>query len=93
MQRNKITFALFVGLAIMAAFVFFDRYPLRRHGIESKPRAIEPRGDLAEFEKSTIDIFTSAGAFRGLHFYGKRGNRLFRYPAVAPRRRIGFFMG
>ncbi|MEJ2039533.1 MAG: trypsin-like peptidase domain-containing protein [Desulfosarcinaceae bacterium] len=44
----------------MAAWVSFDRLPGRvRHKI-SRPRTIEPRGDLADFEKATIEIFNTA---------------------------------
>lgn len=45
---------------IVAAFIYFNHFADRGHRIVSQPREILPRGDLADFEKSTITIFNSA---------------------------------
>ena len=47
-------------MIIAAAFIYFDRFADRGRRIVSQPREILPRGDLADFEKSTITIFNSA---------------------------------
>lgn len=59
-SRNKISYYIILGLLIMAALVFFEQIPGRRRYIDSKPRTVEPRGELANFEKATIDIFNLA---------------------------------
>ncbi len=58
-SRNKL-FWVIVGLAIVMAVAIFQRYSDQRQLMESRPRTVEPRGDLANFEKATIDIFNSA---------------------------------
>ena len=55
-SRNKL-FWIITGLALVGALVLFERYNAPRRFIDSKPRAVEPRGDLANFEKATIEIF------------------------------------
>jgi 2-alkenal reductase len=59
-SRNKISYVIILGLLIMAALVYFEKIPGRGRRINSQPRAIAPRGDLAEYEKSTIEIFNAA---------------------------------
>ncbi len=58
-SRNKL-FWVMVGLAVIFAVAIFQRYSDQRQLMESQPRIVEPRGDLANFEKATIDIFNSA---------------------------------
>jgi 2-alkenal reductase len=58
-SRNKF-FWVIVGLAVILAIAIFQRYSDQRRLSESQPRTVEPRGDLANFEKATIDIFNSA---------------------------------
>ena len=57
---NRLLITLLVCLAIVAAFNYFNRFADRGRRIVSQPREILPRGDLADFEKSTITIFNSA---------------------------------
>ena len=58
--RRKLLFYVILGLLVVAALVYFDRFPGRSGHIDSTPRAVEPRGDLADFEKATIEIFNHA---------------------------------
>lgn len=58
--RNKMAFLILVGLVVMAALVFLDRHGSRGRRIDSEPRVITPRGELADFEKATTRIFDSA---------------------------------
>ena len=56
-SRSKIFYGIVAGLAIVAALAFFERYNERNRFTDSQPRSIEPRGELANFEKATIEIF------------------------------------
>jgi 2-alkenal reductase len=47
-------------LLLMAAWASYERYPGRGRQVGSTPRTITPRGELAEFEKATIEIFNAA---------------------------------
>ena len=60
-MRSNSRFLLFViiGFLVATALVYFDSFPGRGRRVVSKPRDIEPRGDLADFEKSTINIFSA----------------------------------
>ncbi|MEJ2154504.1 MAG: trypsin-like peptidase domain-containing protein [Desulfobacteraceae bacterium] len=57
--RNKF-FWVIVGLAVVFVVAVFQRHSDQRRLMESRPRTVEPRGDLANFEKATIEIFNSA---------------------------------
>lgn len=57
--RNKL-FWVIAGLVILAVTAFVQHYSDQRRQVQSQPRSIEPRGELANFEKATIDIFNSA---------------------------------
>jgi 2-alkenal reductase len=59
-SQNRLVFIILVCLIIAAVFIYFDRFADRGRRIVSQPREILPRGDLADFEKSTITIFNSA---------------------------------
>ncbi len=56
-SRKKVIYWIIGGLAIVAALAFIERYGNRNRYTDSRPRTIEPRGELADFEKSTIEIF------------------------------------
>jgi 2-alkenal reductase len=58
--QNRFALMILIFFVIAAAFVYFNRFGDRGRRVVSKPREIAPRGDLAEFEKSTISIFNSA---------------------------------
>jgi 2-alkenal reductase len=45
---------------IAAIFICFDRFADRGRRIVSQPRKILPRGNLADYENSTINIFSAA---------------------------------
>ena len=55
--RSRIFYWIIAGLAITAALAFFERYSVHQRFRDSQPRSIEPRGELANFEKATIQIF------------------------------------
>jgi 2-alkenal reductase len=59
-SRNKTVLLIFIGLMIVVVLAFFQYLGDRNRFIKSQPRTIEPRGELANFEKSTISIFESA---------------------------------
>jgi 2-alkenal reductase len=48
------------GLAIVILIALFDHFTGPRRHIDSRPRTVEPRGELANFEKATIEIFDHA---------------------------------
>ena len=58
-SQNRLVLVILVCLIVVAAFTFFNRFADRGRRIVSQPREILPRGDLADFEKSTITIFNS----------------------------------
>ena len=59
-SRNRLVFIIVICLMVAAAFTYFTRFADRGRRIVSQPREILPRGDLADFEKSTITIFSGA---------------------------------
>ncbi len=59
-SQNRLVFIIIICLVVAAAFTYFNRFADRGRRIDSQPREILPRGDLAEFERSTINIFNSA---------------------------------
>jgi len=59
-SQNRLVLMILIFLTIIAAFNYFNRFGDRGRRIVSQPREILPRGDLADFEKSTITIFNSA---------------------------------
>jgi 2-alkenal reductase len=48
------------GLAIVIIVALFQHLTGPGRRIDSRPRTVEPRGELANFEKATIDIFDRA---------------------------------
>jgi 2-alkenal reductase len=59
-SQNRLVLVILVSLIVVAAFTYFNQFAGRGRRIVSQPREILPRGDLADFEKSTITIFNSA---------------------------------
>lgn len=60
-DRKKSGFAwVLIGLVIMLAIAFFQGFFEQRRSINIQPRNVEPRGDLADFEKAAMQIFDSA---------------------------------
>ena len=59
-SQNRLVFIVLISLMIAAVFTYFNHFADRGRRIVSQPREILPRGDLADFEKSTITIFNSA---------------------------------
>ncbi|MBW2410085.1 MAG: trypsin-like peptidase domain-containing protein, partial [Deltaproteobacteria bacterium] len=53
-------FVVLLFLVIVTGLIYYNRFADRGRRIVSQPREILPRGDLADFEKSTITIFNSA---------------------------------
>ena len=58
--RKKTSLWLFIMVAAVAAMAFYQYFGDRRQQQNSVPRTIEPRGELANFEKATIEIFNRA---------------------------------
>ncbi len=56
-SRNRVIYWIIGGVALVAALAFFERYSDRGRYTDSRPRIVEPRGELADFEKATIEIF------------------------------------
>jgi 2-alkenal reductase len=56
-SRTKLFFGLLALVALAAALTIWQRYNLRNRFADSQPRIVEPRGELANFEKATIEIF------------------------------------
>jgi 2-alkenal reductase len=56
-MRNKILFGLFAAVMLAAAVVFWEHYYEQKRMKNIQPRIVEPRGELANFEKATIEIF------------------------------------
>ncbi len=59
-SQNRLLFIVLVSLITVAVFTYYNHFADRGRRIVSQPREILPRGDLADFEKSTITIFNSA---------------------------------
>jgi 2-alkenal reductase len=59
-SQNRLILVILICLSIVATFIYYHRFVDRGRRIISQPREILPRGDLADFEKSTITIFNSA---------------------------------
>lgn len=58
--RTKFGYWVLIGLAMIAAMMYFEYSGDRGRRLDSRPRTIEPRGELANFEKATIEIFSIA---------------------------------
>ena len=58
--RNRTTLWLFIAAAAVVVLTLLQYIGDRRQINNSEPRTIAPRGELANFEKATIDIFNSA---------------------------------
>jgi 2-alkenal reductase len=59
-SQNRMVYIVLLFLVIVAGLIYYNRFADRGRRIVSQPREILPRGDLADFEKSTITIFNSA---------------------------------
>jgi 2-alkenal reductase len=59
-SRKKVIYWIIAGLVIVAALAFFEYNGNGNRYTDSRPRTIEPRGELADFEKATIEIFNRA---------------------------------
>jgi len=59
-SQNRLVLVILASIIVAAAFTYFNHFADRGRRIVSQPREILPRGDLADFEKSTITIFNSA---------------------------------
>ncbi len=59
-MRNRTGMFLILLLALAALFYYYVPFGPREGRIVSVPREIMPRGDLASYEKSTIEIFNTS---------------------------------
>jgi len=57
--RKKYVSVLLVCFLMLAALVYFARHRSSDQRVLSQPREIVPRGELADYEKSTIAIFNA----------------------------------
>ena len=60
MVRNNKLLLIIICLALGVVFFYFNPVGYNRRQIISHPREIAPRGDLADFETTTISIFNRA---------------------------------
>ncbi len=56
-KPKKITLWIFIGFMLVVVLAALQYLGDRNRHIKSRPRVIEPRGELANFEKATISIF------------------------------------
>ena len=59
-RMNRFYFFIILCFTIAAVFFFWNRFADERKRIESHTREITPRGNLADFEKTTISILNTA---------------------------------
>ncbi len=59
-MRDRFYFRLFLLTLACTFLIFLWRWPLENNRIDSKPRPVTARGDLALDEKSTIEIFENS---------------------------------
>ena len=57
---NRLFGVIVIIFVIAAVFIYFERFCDRGRRIVSQPREIVPRGNLADYENSTINIFNAA---------------------------------
>ena len=55
-SRNLFVYVV-IGLTLAVVGIYFNRIWQSPDRIDSQPRTVAPRGDLADFEKATISIF------------------------------------
>jgi 2-alkenal reductase len=60
MNSRRFLWIIILGALALIALSRWDRLPTPPPKGDATPREIQPRGDLADFEKATIQIFTSA---------------------------------
>jgi 2-alkenal reductase len=58
-SQNRVLFITVSVIVMTVAFMAYNRFSERDRRIISQPREIVPRGDLADYENSTIAIFNS----------------------------------
>jgi 2-alkenal reductase len=56
-KREKIFIGVSAAVVIAAAMVLWEHANNQKRMQDSRPRVVEPRGELADFEKATIEIF------------------------------------
>ncbi len=59
-NNNKLALIVLLSGIIAAAVIYLDRFVARDTRAVSQPREILPRGNLADFETATINIFNQA---------------------------------
>ncbi len=59
-QRNNVLKWIIAVVAIVGIVSLFEHLTGPDRRIDSRPRTVEPRGELANFEKATIEIFDRA---------------------------------
>ena len=55
--RNKILSGILAAVVLASALAFWDHYNKQKQIQDIRSRIVEPRGELADFEKATIEIF------------------------------------
>ena len=89
-KTQLIKFILFIALGFVFAVILFDKYGNKFRGIESTPREITPRGNLSDFEKTTIDIFNNAAPSVVYIFTENARGGFFRHGSTAQGAGSGF---
>ena len=59
-SENRLFYIIVCILIAAVGYIYFNQFTDQRRRIVSEPREIMPRGDLADFENSTINIFNAA---------------------------------
>jgi 2-alkenal reductase len=56
-MRKNILLGLLAAVVLASALAFWEHYREQQRIQDLRPRVVEPRGELADFEKATIEIF------------------------------------
>lgn len=81
---------MIIFLGFLLALLYFGKSGYKFRNIQSPPREITPRGSLAEFEKTTIDIFNAAAPSVVYIFTEKAISGLFRHNSTTQGAGSGF---
>ncbi len=82
-KAQRIKLYLFIFLGFFISLYLFEKYGYKFISSQSTPREVTPRGSLADFEKTTIDIFNTAAPSVVYIFTENATGGLFR-PGSAP---------
>ncbi|MEN8262788.1 MAG: trypsin-like peptidase domain-containing protein [Nitrospirota bacterium] len=61
-EKRRAFFPFLLSLFVFATVMWYFSQPRSLHGPDAKPKVVTARGDLADDEKNTIDLFESTSA-------------------------------